>query len=255
MIFNDNDWEYNNPLKKDDDAILERWIAMQCARTKQWPNENMIVEQMAKTAYSIDSDAGMPILNPMAYKMNISRHNAHDYVMATMFAKEKNRILDFGAGFGRQACLFQKAFNKHYLAIEGVAASYHAQQLYFRKLKTLIQDATVQDFDFDNFKPGIHHLPAKDISQVKDESYDLALAVQVFPEMTYNSFEYCSEHLVRVLKKGGLIYQRDHHPFWPDKTPPIVGSLEDLGMEIVALINGYDRKDFIHGIIRIWRKR
>ncbi|MFN8308924.1 MAG: class I SAM-dependent methyltransferase [Chitinophagales bacterium] len=195
------------------------------------------------------------------YEKNIGLDNALDFVFPNIYPSPKRykivNVLDFGAGFGRQAALYTKPDSPyHYIAMDAIPKSYCLQYTYFKAL-----DRNVADYldHPDGFKlnlqgKGFSHIPTWRYDLIPDGSLDLVICVQVLPELSSELVKKMIAEFSRMLKPGGMIYIRDHKEKWvPAGTVDKDAVLRSNGFVKEFEAHVVDKGD-IHGIPRIWRK-
>lgn len=200
-----------------------------------------------------------------AFPANIGLYNAQDYLFQRAYAvpdrQQVRRVLDFGAGHGRQANLAFSAPGSKvetYCAIDGIPASYLTQRMYCDALGLKVYDyldhvgesldLAAAEADFDVF-----HFPTWRLADLPDDYFDMVCAVQVLRELSREVLLHVVPHLVRVLKPGGAFYVRDHQTFHNPSGMPQHEVLAGHGLQIEydpSLRDGLD----VHGVPRIWRK-
>lgn len=184
-------------------------------------------------------------------------YSAQDYLLQNFYPvpnKQKiDKILDFGAGYGRQANIWvQKNKNLMYVGMDAIPQSYCLQNLYYQNLQNKFQEYIISNsIDF-NLGPGIYHLPTWRYDLLPSNFFDMIICVQVLQEINSNLLIKMIRVFSRVLKPGGMIYIRD------SKWNPV----HNINIEKILLKNNFvlefkphviNKKD-IHGIPRIWRK-
>jgi len=148
--------------------------------------------------------------------------NTLDYQLITTITKNTRkekieRILDFGGGYGREANLFTQHYDcKEYTIVEAIEDSYVVQSSYLK----MATDNVLEDFSFNeslfgdlNFKSDqkqINHLMTFEMDSIPDEHYDLIICSNVLNEITGYVFAYVIKQFARILKKGGVLYIKDH---------------------------------------------
>jgi len=203
-------------------------------------------------------DLNFPFEN---YRDNIGLNNAHDFLYPNFYPvperyKIKN-IIDFGAGYGRQANLWTKKIKDSvYVGMDAIPKSYCLQNLYYSNLDVpfyeYIDDS--KGFKIDKNKSGIYHIPTWRYDLLPDNSFDLVIAVQVFPELNSKLKRKMLNEFRRVLKPGGMIYIRDHAATWkPEGKLDVDSYLEEIGFVLEFKAHIINDKD-IHGVPRIYRK-
>lgn len=196
------------------------------------------------------------------YDDYIGRNNAQDYVLANFYPMQEDdgpyRVLDFGAGYGRQVNLWsQKRDNLVFCAMDAIPKSYCLQHVYYNSAELPLHDYAV---DPDNFKvdgdvPGIYHLTTWRCDLIPDNFFDQIMVVQVLQELNGQLASYMIEQFHRMLKPTGRLYIRDHDQAWrPTHRLNLNKVLEDAGFVLEFRPHIVDRKD-LHGIPRFWRKQ
>lgn len=199
-------------------------------------------------------------LNDFNYDKRVGLHNAHDFFIPQSYPlapryKIRN-VLDFGAGYGRQANLWSGHRKEGmYLAVDAIESSYCLQNLYFKSISDKVLDYVEQpaDFKLSADYTGIAHVPTWRFDLIPDQSIDLVLCVQVLPELNSKLIRFVLDHLKRVLKPGALLYIRDHAYTWkPAGQMNVESYLKKIGFELEFKAHLINDKD-LHGIPRIWR--
>jgi SAM-dependent methyltransferase len=200
-------------------------------------------------------------LDAAVYDKRVGLNNAHDHVLAQAYpVPERARIrtvLDFGAGYGRQANLWTgQDADLCYIGMDAIVNSYCLQHLYYKGLGVPFTDYidTPEPFKLDPIRSGIQHVPTWRSDLIPDASVDLVMCVQVLPELNSRLVRHMIGEFKRVLKPGGAFYIRDHAYTWKPT--------DNFDVESHLLANGFDLEyrahvinDVeIHGIPRIWRK-
>lgn len=195
------------------------------------------------------------------YDKRVGINNAHDFLFSNFYpVPERNKIknvIDFGAGYGRQANLFtSKIPDAIYTAIDAIPNSYCLQNLYFSNFDKPFYEYidNPEKFKIENSKKGIYHLPTWRKDLLPDNFYDLAMCVQVLPELNSTLVSTMLKEFQRTLKPGGMLYIRDHSSTWkPAGKINVDEFLSDNGFVLEFKPHIVNDKD-LHGIPRIWRK-
>lgn len=195
------------------------------------------------------------------YNKRVGVNNAHDFLFPNLYpAPERSAIknvIDFGAGYGRQANLFtSKIPDCIYTAVDAIPNSYCLQNLYFSQLGKPLYDYidNPENFKIENNKKGIYHLPTWRKDLLPDNFYDLVMCVQVLPELNSKLVSAMMLEFHRTLKPGGMLYIRDHASTWkPAGKMNVDGFLAANGFVLEFQPHIINDKD-LHGIPRIWRK-
>ena len=196
---------------------------------------------------------------PGAHVRQVALSNAQDWIFSRCDMAspppQALRVLDFGAGFGRQANLFSQIPGPAtYVAMDAIPYSYCLQNLYLGQLGPEFHEYVAQPDGFRiESRPGLYHLPTWRHDLLPAGFFDLVLCVQVLHEISRELSEFMIGVFGRVLKPGGGLYVRDHgdgfNPVGADLDPV----LRQAGFELrfqPPLRDGTD----IHGVPRIWRK-
>ncbi|MFI5151032.1 MAG: class I SAM-dependent methyltransferase [Bacteroidia bacterium] len=250
-------FNYNGP------ADLPKWMRWFMPEYTDYLPKEITAPLLAKsleTDTKIISGLGLQY-DFSSYAKNVGINNVHDYLFPNFYpVPERNRIkniIDFGAGYGRQANLWASGKTEGiFLGMDAIPNSYCLQNLYYHQLGRPVYDY-VEDpksFKIDSSKSGIYHLPTWRYDLLPDNTFDLIMFVQVLPELNSKLIRTMMKVFHRVLKPGGAIYIRDHASIWkPAGKMDVAGFLAENGFVLEFqphLILDGD----IHGIPRIWRK-
>ncbi|MFN8277452.1 MAG: putative sugar O-methyltransferase [Chitinophagales bacterium] len=252
-------FKYNGP---EDLVLWFNWLRFQQGQFISMNNVAPLIATSESTDKEIFNRLGLPFEHPN-YSNNIGLDNALDFYFPTMYpAPERykiSRVLDFGAGFGRQANLYTRPEAGYtYIAMDAIPKSYCLQHLYFKTLNRGVVDYldNPSAFSLDlNKESGFYHLPTWRYDLIPSGSLDLVICVQVLPELSSELVRKMISEFSRMLKPGGMIYIRDHKDKWVP-----AGKVDK---DAVLLKNGFVKeyeghvmdKEDIHGIPRIWRKK
>jgi len=193
------------------------------------------------------------------YHKNIGLNNAHDFLFPNLYpVPERNKVknvIDFGAGYGRQANLFtNKIFDGVFVGIDAIPNSYCLQHLYYSNLGKSFTDYIDAPEKFRIEKQGIYHLPTWRTDLLPENYFDLVMCVQVLPELNSTLVKHMMKQFHRALKPGGMLYIRDHSSVWkPAGKINVDEFLSENGFSLEFKPHIINDKD-LHGIPRIWRK-
>ncbi len=196
------------------------------------------------------------------YDTDLGIYNGQDYIFANYYPgkNDSNRVnvLDFGAGYGRQANLWsQNDRDLLYVAMDAIPLSYCLQNKYYQLADLPLYDY-VDDrdgFKVDDEQRGIYHLPTWRADLLPDNFFDRIVVVQVLPELNATLVKHAIKIFHRVLKPHGALYIRDHGSSWrPGHTLDTDKVLRETGFALEYQAYLRDREE-IHGIPRIWRKK
>ena len=199
-------------------------------------------------------------LDMAVYDERVGLNNAHDHLLPRCYpVPERARIrtvLDFGAGYGRQANLWTAQDpDLCYIGMDAIVNSYCLQHLYYKALGVPFMDYidAPSTFSFQR-KAGVQHIPTWRSDLVPDGTLDLVMCVQVLPELNSRLVRHMLVEFQRMLKPGGALYIRDHAYTWkPTDTFDVEQHLGSNGFDLefrAHIINDVE----LHGIPRIWRK-
>lgn len=199
-------------------------------------------------------------LDASTYDKRVGLNNAHDHLLPHAYpVPERARIrtvLDFGAGYGRQANLWTtQDADLCYIGMDAIVNSYCLQHLYYQGLGVPFTDYIDAPgaYRFER-GPGIQHIPTWRSDLIPDGAVDLVMCVQVLPELNSRLVRHMLGEFKRMLKPGGALYIRDHAYTWKptdrfDVEKHLAGDGFDLEYR-AHVINDVE----IHGIPRIWRR-
>lgn len=199
--------------------------------------------------------------NFVNYDKRIGLHNAHDFMIPHLYPVPERykikRVLDFGAGYGRQANLWAaNSKDISYIGVDGIPLSYCLQHIYYKNLDVPCYDYVESPANFCiDFKPNsIYHIPTWRFDLIADNSIDMVMCVQVLPELGSKLLKFALDEFKRVLKPGGMLYIRDHAYTWkPAHKTDVDEYLKENSFDIEYKAYIIDTKD-IFGIPRLWRK-
>ncbi len=195
------------------------------------------------------------------YRKGLGLYNAQDYFFANLIPypgdNDSLKVLDFGAGFGRQSNLWT-GYNKNtiYVGMDAIPKSYCLQHYYYASGGNLRQDYIVdpESFTLENAESGIHHLPTWRWDLLPDGYFDKIILVQVLQEMNSKLARKMIKTFHRVLKPGGSLYIRDNDSqFRPAHRLDTNKLISDSGFTLEYRGHLQHKRD-LHGIPRIWRK-
>jgi SAM-dependent methyltransferase len=195
------------------------------------------------------------------YKKYIGPWNADDFFMANAYPvpgrQQPRRVLDFGAGYGRQVNLWhQNVSDLQYVAVDVIRKSYLCQCCYFQHVPLKYHEYLVdrEAFIIDD-SPGIFHVPAWRWDRVPSNHFDMILAIMVLPEIYPETLFRTLHQFERILKPGGALFIRDHGlVIQSANTEDVAEKLRGLGFVLEFRPYVKDKVD-LRGIPRIWRKR
>ena len=202
------------------------------------------------------------LINPLKdYNLNVGLYNAQDYYFQNAYPVPERysikKILDFGAGYGRQANIWlQLHKNIMYVGMDALPKSYCLQHLYYSQLNCNFYEYILNphSFKINNKSNGIYHIPTWRYDLLPQSSFDLVICSQVLQEINRKLVKFMIEVFKKVLKPGGILYIRDTDSKWrPAHHLDLNSFLPKKGFVLEFKPHVIDGKD-IHGIPRIWRK-
>jgi SAM-dependent methyltransferase len=194
------------------------------------------------------------------YHESIGVFNAYDFIFTQSYpvpaSRKIKRILDFGAGYGRQSNLWTTSDDITYVGMEGIAKSYTLQNMYYHAISDNVCDyvENPDSFDIKDGKAQIYHLPTWRHDLLPDNHFDMVMCVQVLPELEPKLVKKMINEFHRTLKTGGMLYIFDHAKKWkPGGNIDIDKYVSENGFTLEFKPHLADIRD-IHGEIRIYRK-
>lgn len=191
---------------------------------------------------------------------SVARYNAQDALLfepyPTPVRGQAERVLDFGAGHGRQANLFDRVFGKAtYIGMDAIEAPYLVQRAYYRALGYELNDYIDDPAGFTlRDAPGVaNHLPTWRFDLLPSGSIDYVIAVQVLRELQPHVHDQVLAEVHRCLKPRGRLYVRDHVKIHNPNQLDQEKRLEEAGFTLEWRAPYEDFAE-IHGVPRIWRK-
>lgn len=192
----------------------------------------------------------------------LGRNNAQDYIMANAYPMpgptRARRVLDFGAGYGRQANLWsqQEDDGLVFIGVDGIPQPYCMQHFYYSNIDRPWHEYLVEQSEFrlDDRSRGIYHLPTWRLDLIPDNYLDRILAVQVLYELSSELAKYICAEFRRILKPTGALYIRDHTSAWmPVQNMDVDQHLAQSGFTKEFEAHVEDTVEFF-GVPRIYRK-
>jgi len=199
-------------------------------------------------------------INWERYSRNIDLMNAHDYLIPNLYPQPERykirNVLDFGAGYGRQANLWTSKLDSYtFVVMDAIPKSYCLQNVYYKALgRKIIDYVEENNFKITFDENCIYHLPTWRYDLLASNSFDLVICVQVLPELNATLVKKMIEVFERILKPGGMLYVRDPGIRWkPGSRLNIDDHIISNGFVLEFKPHIIDEVD-LHSIPRIFRK-
>ncbi len=251
-------YEYNGP------GDIVNWMNWQNVEKPDYFNQeqvNDLIEKSRTFDQKVYEKHGLE-LSLEFYDQCVARNNAQDYVLANFYQMlgpiSGQRVMDFGAGYGRQANLWSQNGDEDqlFIGVDAIPKSYCLQHMYYSCTDKKLHDYAVSpdSFKITDDSKGIYHLPTWRLDLVPDNYLDKIVTIQVFPELNEKLVKYAISQFHRILKPSGMLLLRDHMSSWrPGHKMDTDKHLTDNGFTLEFKPHIRDRKD-LHGIPRIYRK-
>lgn len=244
---------------------LENWINWIISAEKPNYLKQSEIEDNARRSWGFDKKifekAGFKV-DERKYISNVGTYNAQDYFFTNLLPSPTEskpvKILDFGAGFGRQInLLHQSGHEIIYVGMDAIPKPYCLQHFYYSETGMLCQEYLLNrsDFNLENAGTGIHHLPTWRWDLLPDNYFDRIYLVQVMQELNPNLVKELIKTMDRVMKPGGALYIRDDsahfRPVHRLNTRELLSKWGFILEYEHHALHGVE----LHGIPRIWRKK
>ncbi len=251
-------YTYNGP------ADIVEWFKWQDVIKPDYFNKNQ-VEKLINKSKGFDKrlfDRHDLDFNLNFYEQHVARNNAQDFILSNFYpmlhARKGQRILDFGAGYGRQFNLWSQSDDENlvFVSMDAIPKSYCLQNLYYNNSDYKIHEYVYEkdSFSLDDPQKGVYHLPTWRFDLIPDNFFDKILVVQVLQELNGHLVKHVINEFQRVLKPEGVLYIRDHMNSWrPTHKLNIDKYLSRNGFILEFKPHIIDKVD-LHGIPRIYRK-
>lgn len=204
---------------------------------------------------------------PYSFKF-VDEYNATDYLFQNLYPVPSRmrvrRILDFGAGYGRQINLWSQLHaDLVYVGMDAIELPYCLQNFYYKQFDLPLRDYIEEPGTFRlEEDPGIYHVPTWRSDLLPPDFFDLVICVQVLQEINEQLVRHMIDVFRRCLKPGGALYIRDHDLVWqPAHRLDLNRYLVDHGFVLEFRPYVVDNHPSIggaspdiHGIPRLWRK-
>jgi hypothetical protein len=187
-------------------------------------------------------------------------YNVQDFHYCTALGSGIRTVIDYGAGYGRQAFLFAMILDDaHYIAVDAIEQPYMVQRWVFSQLGLArwdyVDDQAAETSSLEEAlrgAPGTLHVPTWRLDLVPDASVDLVLFVWSLYEMSGDAARWAMASCERLVRVGGYVYIRDvphsvSYRFDPERR------LERAGFELVYASHTI-AGDELHGRQRLYRR-
>jgi SAM-dependent methyltransferase len=222
--------------------------------------EGLLARSAAAHKRLIDALDGVEYEADLHHPQDI--YNVQDFHYCTALGSGIRSVLDYGAGYGRQAFLFATELDgarAHYIAVDAIEQPYMVQRWVFEQLGLArwdyVDDPTPTRRSVESAlegPSGTLHVPTWRLDLLPEESVDLVLFVWSLYEMSGEAARSALAGCARLVRPGGYVYIRDvphsvSYRFDPEQR------LEQDGFELVyasQTIAG----DELHGHQRLYRR-
>jgi SAM-dependent methyltransferase len=149
----------------------------------------------------------------------LARYTVIDDRFETLTGQPIRTVLDFGSGIGRQVYLWgHRRQDARVYSVDEVESLYLLQAEAYRRL---FGARAIEYFSETSFESrcaqapadAVVHLPTWRLDAIPGASVDLALCIQVLPEIPGDAVRAVLRELRRVVRPDGLLYIRDKE-FW-----------------------------------------
>jgi len=240
-----------------------RWYGLRAPRIPginfDLAERSRVITAAVYQLFGIDKQKNASVEKPT----RVDYYNAEDFFFQTAhtlpFRPTPGTVLDFGAGYGRQANLWAtESRDMAYIAVDAVERSYCVQSLYLEAVARIAR-RPFHDFLEDGerlaiLSNGLFHVPSWRLDLIPDASVDLVICCHVLPEIGRNAVEHVVGIFQRVLKPGGALFIRDH-----DLSH---GGVLDFDVDEILTAGGFflEYRPYLRDVIetwgvpRLWRK-
>ncbi|MBI4329590.1 MAG: hypothetical protein HY685_06970 [Chloroflexi bacterium] len=185
-------------------------------------------------------------------------YNATDFFFQNIQGREITRVLDFGAGYGRQSLLWTKLRNPLvYVGMDAIEAPYLVQNAVYRHLSGIefreYMDAPESFRIAATPSAGtvVYHVPTWRADLLPERFFDLIICSHILQELNERTVRWLIPLFTRTVRDEGALYIRDQE-FWRPAHRLHVGKmLLAQGWRLAWRFAGEDRKD-INGNPRLW---
>jgi SAM-dependent methyltransferase len=145
---------------------------------------------------------------------HVDEYNAVDFLLQILYPVPERmypkRVLDFGAGYGRQMNLWSGVHNLTYVAVDAIELPYTLQSFYLSQFSLPVYEYVKGCRARVGAMPGIYHLPTWRADLLPDAFFDLVICTQVLQEIPAAMVQSAIQTFRRCMKPGGALYIRDH---------------------------------------------
>jgi SAM-dependent methyltransferase len=255
-------WEISEELHQwagPDD--LRRWLEHIERRTPELDHTvwTLPVDEPARARFAAFNEAVLLNLfgEPVPAHGKLDFYDMTDWVFMEGYprpAERCERILDFGAGFGRQAALWLTLEPRPtYVAVDSIELPYLAQSHFLAASGHPVVEYMAEPDAFEVDAGGrAYHVPGWRHDLLPSGFFDLAICVQVLAEIREDVLMHALRMFRRVLRPGGRLYVRDHPEWKPGHKQDTDRLLLGLGFAAEFTPGLTDRVD-CHGLPRVYR--
>ena len=192
-------------------------------------------------------------------------YNTQDYCFQNAINKNNDqneiyKILDFGAGYGRNLNIYSKTKNNLvYVAVDAMPKQYLLQKKYFEQFNIKIFEYfdDCQNFNISN-KAGIYHIPSWRLDLLPQDFFDRILAINVLTEIDTKFFYQVIKKIHYSLKDFGSFYIRDHSSRFIRMKVSLIDFLRsDFHLEFCPLLidTNSSMQSEVHGVPLLFAKK
>ena len=257
------DMDFDRYSGPQDFAEWFKWDARAGARPMYVPNDRLMPLILRSFSFDQAFVRRHGIDYPEEQLKLIARGNAEDFVFQTLYPTPTrqglHRVLDFGAGFGRQMNLWSQHEDlRAYVAMDAIPRSYCLQHVYgasagLRHVDYIDAPDAFELLGNDDAPPSLYHLPTWRTDLLADDFFDGIFCIQVLTELNPNLTLFMLKQFRRVLKPGGMLFLRDHDGRFSPNRMPLNSIIQALGFVLEFRPHIRDLSD-MHGVPKIWRK-
>ncbi len=197
------------------------WIGQQGKRTwGSWDMAPTLAQQLITRCHQLHMDflhsIGLddPTLAPDSYEYSV--RSAQDFILSTMFASSPARVIDFGAGYGRNAFLIADYPDAVYCGIDSIEKNYCAQTLLLKfvypegAVFEYLDDPNADRAAVQKFvqRGGAVHIPTWRLDLLPVEKFNILIMSHVFHELSESAAWAVLDDIVGKMPSRSVVYFR-----------------------------------------------